>query len=63
MDAIGCQTFFWRADQHVCLWYFLKFLVGASRFVVDTLHPLAPPCLWDWLLSEPPEAIYFRTKL
>jgi hypothetical protein len=26
-----------------------KFSVGASRFVVGAVHPLAPPCLQVWI--------------
>jgi hypothetical protein len=63
MDAVGCRTIFSGLINMFVFDIFLKFLVGASRLVVDTLHPLAPPCLRAWLLSEPPGTIYFRTKL
>jgi len=38
---------------------FCIFLVGISRFVVDTLHPLAPPvyglsglCIWNYFTDS-----------
>lgn len=29
-----------------------KFIVGVPRFVVGTLHPLAPACLQAWLRCQ-----------
>jgi hypothetical protein len=42
VDAVRCRPFL--AGWSSCLFLILcKFLVGVYRFVVGTLHPIAPP--------------------
>jgi hypothetical protein len=49
VDSVGFRTFLvgWLACSSLI---FCKFVVGAFRFVVGALHPLALPCLRAFLL-------------